>query len=444
MARCLATATFVTETASGWQEVTLPSAVAISANTTYVASYHSTPGYYVASTNYFTTAVTNGPLTALADGTDGPNGLYRYGTTGFPTQSYNKSNYWVDVVFSTSPAAPDTTPPTVQSTTPANASAGALVGTTVSARFNEPLASSTVTNASVLLRDSGGVLVPATVSWDAATASAILRPNSALAYSTTYAATVKGGTGGVTDVAGNPLATDYSWSFTTQALPPPPPADGPGGPILVIGYSGNPFTRYYAEILRAEGLNAFKALDVSAVDATVLAQYDTAILGEMPLTTSQATMLSDWVNGGGNLIAMRPAPQLATLLGLTASGSTLAEGYLAVDTSRAPGSASSAARSSSTAPPTATRSRPSRQPPPRSRHSTRTPPPPRRTPPSFSAPSAPPAARRLRSRSTSRGRSSTHARATPRGPATSATGRARSARTTCSTATRAATRRPTG
>ena len=136
-------------------------------------------------------------------------------------------------------------------------------------------------------------------------------------------------------------------------------------------------------------------------------------------------MLSDWVNGGGNLIAMRPAPQLATLLGLTASGTTLAEGYLAVDTSRAPGArASSAARSSSTAPPTATRSRPSRQPPARSRRSTRTPPPPRRTPPSPCARSAPPAARRPRSRSTSRGRSSTRARATPRGPATSATGRA--------------------
>ncbi len=141
----------------------------------------------------------------------------------------------------------------------------------------------------------------------------------------------------MTDVAGNPLAADYSWSFTTQAVPPPPPEEGPGGPILVIGYSGNPFSRYYAEILRAEGLNAFKALDISAVDATVLAQYDVAILGEMPLTASQVTMLSDWVNAGGNLIAMRPAPQLATLLGLTSSGTTLAQGYLAVDTSRAPG-----------------------------------------------------------------------------------------------------------
>jgi hypothetical protein len=333
----LATAPFVGETASGWQEVTLPSPVAIAANTTYVASYHSTPGYYVATLGYFTAAVTTGPLTALADGTDGPNGLYRYGATGFPTSSYNSSNYWVDVVFSVNPPGPDTTAPTVLSTTPTNGAAGTLVGSAVTAQFSELLAPATVTGATVFLRDSGGFVVPATVTWNSGTIAAIVQPTSALAYSTTYTATVKGGSGGVTDLAGNPLAADYSWTFTTQAAPLPPPEEGPGGPILVIGYSGNPFSRYYAEILRAEGLNAFKAMDISAVDATVLTQYDVAILGEMPLTTSQATMLADWVNGGGNLIAMRPAPQLAALLGLTSSGTTLAQGYLAVDTNRAPG-----------------------------------------------------------------------------------------------------------
>ena len=45
-------------------------------------------------------------------------------------------------------------------------------------------------------------------------------PQSALAYGATYTATVKGGSGGVTDVAGNALAADVSWSFTTEASPP--------------------------------------------------------------------------------------------------------------------------------------------------------------------------------------------------------------------------------
>ena len=166
----------------------------------------------------------------------------------------------------------------------------------------------------------------------AATNSAILDPAANLAYSTTYTATVKGGAGGVTDVAGNPLVGNVTWTFITEAAPPPPPDDGSGGPILVLSHRGNPFSRYYAEILHAEGLNAFKALDIADVDASVLAEYDVVILGEMTLSHSEVTMLTDWVNGGGNLIAMRPDPQLASLLGLTDTPDTLAEAYLQVDT----------------------------------------------------------------------------------------------------------------
>ena len=47
-------------------------------------------------------ATTRARCTALADGTDGVNGVYRYGTGGgFPTTGYQSSNYWVDVVFTT-------------------------------------------------------------------------------------------------------------------------------------------------------------------------------------------------------------------------------------------------------------------------------------------------------------------------------------------------------
>jgi hypothetical protein len=42
-------------------------------------------------------------LHGLASGVDGNNGVYRYGSApGFPTSSYNNTNYWVDVVFMTS------------------------------------------------------------------------------------------------------------------------------------------------------------------------------------------------------------------------------------------------------------------------------------------------------------------------------------------------------
>jgi hypothetical protein len=96
----LASVTFTGETASGWQQMALSSPVAISANTTYVVSYHTTVGNYSFDTNYFGSAVVNGPLTALADGAAGGNGVFLSGAGGvFPTQTFNAANYWVDVVF---------------------------------------------------------------------------------------------------------------------------------------------------------------------------------------------------------------------------------------------------------------------------------------------------------------------------------------------------------
>src|SRR5262249_51223854 len=95
----LATATFTNETASGWQQVNLPNPIMIAAGTTYVVSYHS-DGDYSADSNYFTGTHNNGSLTALASGESGGGGLYAYGTGAiFPTNSFNASNYWVDVVF---------------------------------------------------------------------------------------------------------------------------------------------------------------------------------------------------------------------------------------------------------------------------------------------------------------------------------------------------------
>ncbi len=95
----LASVTFSGETASGWQQARFATPVAITANTTYVISYHAPAGHYSQNTNYFANAVTNGPLTALAASTS-PNGVYRYGTTpAFPNASWSSSNYWVDVVF---------------------------------------------------------------------------------------------------------------------------------------------------------------------------------------------------------------------------------------------------------------------------------------------------------------------------------------------------------
>ena len=216
----LASATFTAESAQGWQQVTFGTPVPVTANTTYVASYHAPNGGYAGDNNYFQgTGVTNGPLQALADGVDGGNGVYRYGPSGFPTETWFSTNYWVDVVF-----APSVVP-------------------------------------------------------------------------------------------------------------------GPSGeaPILVITSAANPFSGYYAEIMRAEGLNAFATIDISQVTDATLAAHDVVILGEVALTTAHVTMFTNWVNNGGNLIAMRPDKKLAPLLGLTDAGTTLSDAYVLVNTAAAPG-----------------------------------------------------------------------------------------------------------
>ena len=91
----LASANFTAETSSGWQQANFTSPVAITAGSTYVASYH-TPGNYSADSNYFTVARTVGPLTAPASG----NGAYTYGANPvFPSTTFLASNYYIDVAF---------------------------------------------------------------------------------------------------------------------------------------------------------------------------------------------------------------------------------------------------------------------------------------------------------------------------------------------------------
>ena len=95
----LATGTFTNETSSGWQTLLFYSPVAISANTTYVASYHSS-GVFSVDFNYFQThGADNAPLHALQSGVDGPNGLFIYSPGGQFPNSGSGDNYWVDVVF---------------------------------------------------------------------------------------------------------------------------------------------------------------------------------------------------------------------------------------------------------------------------------------------------------------------------------------------------------
>ena len=164
----LATATFAGESASGWQQVNFASPVAINANTTYVASYFDPRGHYSVDSPFFATSgVDNPPLHALADGVDGGNGTYIYSSTSaFPNSTFQSSNYWVDVVFTTS-SGPDT----ISSLTlnPATVIGGTSSTGTVTLNAQAPTGGEVVTLSS---SNTAAATVPASVTVPAGSTSA--------------------------------------------------------------------------------------------------------------------------------------------------------------------------------------------------------------------------------------------------------------------------------
>jgi hypothetical protein len=132
----------------------------------------------------------------------------------------------------------DTTPPTVNSVLPLNGASGVGSGTTVSVTFSEAVDPATISAGTFQLRDPANTLVSAAVSYAAATQTASLVPNGPLAGSKVYTATVKGGTNGVKDLAGNPLTGDFTWSFTTAAVSNGPYTIWPATTVPAVVDSG--------------------------------------------------------------------------------------------------------------------------------------------------------------------------------------------------------------
>jgi hypothetical protein len=111
----------------------------------------------------------------------------------------------------------DKTAPTVSSTSPLNKATGVSRATTVKATFVEQNMDATTLDHTTVQLFSGNSTKPlkASVSYDAGTSTVTLTPSSTLDAKTKYTANIQGGTSGVKDLAGNALAPDYTWTFTT-------------------------------------------------------------------------------------------------------------------------------------------------------------------------------------------------------------------------------------
>jgi hypothetical protein len=115
---------------------------------------------------------------------------------------------------------PEAAPPTVTQEVPAMAATGISPSVLPRATFSRSLDASTVSPSSFTLRDSTGTLVPATVTYDAPTKTATLRPDAPLATSSTYTARLETTIRALDGVA---LESPVSWTFTTADVPPPAP-----------------------------------------------------------------------------------------------------------------------------------------------------------------------------------------------------------------------------
>ena len=129
--------------------------------------------------------------------------------------------------FTTDPTAPG---PTVTSETPSSGATDVAVSTTATATFNEAVQAGTI---GFTLTPSGGSPVAAALSYNSSNYTATLTPSAALAYKTTYTATVSG----AKDSAGDPMSGPFSWSFTTDPAAPKVTSETPASGATGVAVS---------------------------------------------------------------------------------------------------------------------------------------------------------------------------------------------------------------
>ncbi|MCG6192933.1 Ig-like domain-containing protein [Leptospira sp. FAT2] len=235
------------------------------------------------------TAATFTPTVALAYGTNYTATI----ATAVKDVAGNSLTVPYTWTFSTS-AAPDSTAPTVSFVTPANALTGVGINTNVSAVFSEPMNCATITTASFTL--NGGVAVPGTVS--CAGTSATFDPTPALAYNTTYTASL---TTTVKDLAGNSIPALYTWTFTTGLAPD----------------TTAPTVSFVNPIVGGTAVPVNSSLSIAFSEA-----IDCATITTANITLSDGSGIAGTVGCSGTVATFDPTPTLAFSTTYTATVST--------------------------------------------------------------------------------------------------------------------------
>ena len=239
----LASVTFSAETATGWQSASFDPPVAVTAGQNYVVSYTAPQGHYSVAQYYWPYSTRKSSPIAVPSGFGAPDpGVF--GLPGaFPTETYQGSNYFVDVVFNTV----NTTPLTAVGQYPSPDATSVPTGTTISARLSSDVTSSSVAFA---VQTAAGSAVAGTTSYDPSSRTALFTPAGALAPSTSYRVSLA-----ATGTGGSPIVAGATWAFTTAASDAACPCSliGPAVTPAIAQVNDNPVTLGVQFTARASG-----------------------------------------------------------------------------------------------------------------------------------------------------------------------------------------------
>jgi len=200
----------------------------------------------------------------------------------------------------------DTTAPTVSSTNPVNGATGVAV---ITASFSEAMSAVSVTTTTFTLSGPGATAVTGTVTYNASNHMATFTPTSALVPGTTYTATIMTG---ARDMAGNPLATNYVWSFTTAA--------GPGTQLSVALAAAGAFAVLGGSTVTSTGATAVTG-DVGVSPGTAITGFPPGTMtgvehaGDVTSAQAMAALTTAYNDAAGRTLA--PVIVAGNLGGLT-------------------------------------------------------------------------------------------------------------------------------
>ena len=166
----------------------------------------------------------------------------------------------------------DAAQPAVISHAPSSGSTtGVGVSKTASVTFNEAMQAGTI---NFTLTTSGGTAVAGTVSYNSATKTAIFTPSAALAYNTTYTATVSG----AKDKAGDPMSAPITWTFKTDAAQP-----------VVISHTPTSGSTAGVAVSRTANVTFNEAIQAGTINFTLTTSGGSAVAGTVAYNSATKT-----------------------------------------------------------------------------------------------------------------------------------------------------------